>query len=117
MIIARYRINGRKFTRRWGDAETRVAVDYVQALRDQGIEVEVVNGRGPILATNEIKLFLHCARCLAERPENRSPRDWAQLEVGWTELGLQVWCKRHELNVLHVDFEGMKHPANTERLK
>ena len=25
--------------------------------------------------------------------------------------GLQVWCKRHETNILHVDFEGNT-PAN-----
>jgi hypothetical protein len=30
------------------------------------------------------------------------------LEVGWTPKGLQVWCKRCERNVLHLDFEGRK---------
>jgi hypothetical protein len=44
-----------------------------------------------------------------------SPRDWSSIEAGWTALGLQVWCKRHEINILHVDFEGQKHPAKTSR--
>jgi hypothetical protein len=63
------------------------------------------------MSTNhsEIVAFFHCAQCLKERPEDIAPRDWAQLEAGWTKQGIQVWCKRHELNVIHVDFEGVKH--------
>jgi hypothetical protein len=62
--------------------------------------------------TDEILVFLHCGQCLTERPEEESPKEWARLNVGWTKLGLQVWCTRHEVNVLHIDFEGRKHPAN-----
>jgi len=69
----------------------------------------------PIPLTNEIKMFFHCALCLAEKPADVTPSDWAQLETGWTRLGLQVWCKRHDCNVAHVDFEGAKHPANLKR--
>jgi len=65
-----------------------------------------------IPVTNEIKMFFHCGRCLEEKPEDQSPREWAQLEVGWTVLGFQVWCKRHEINVVHMDFQGAKHPAS-----
>lgn len=60
----------------------------------------------------EIVAFFHCGKCLAEKPDNTSPREWAALEVGWTPIGLQVWRKRHEVNVCHVDFQGQKHPAN-----
>lgn len=67
----------------------------------------------PIPNTNEIKAYLHCARCLQERPDDMSPRDAQFISVGWTPLGLQVWCNIHECNVLHIDFEGQKHPANT----
>ena len=42
-----------------------------------------------------------------------SPREYAQLEVGFTKLGIQVWCRRHGVNVLHMDFKGRKFPANT----
>ena len=48
-----------------------------------------------------------------EMPEGYSPQTWSQLEIGWTRLGIQVWCRRHELNILHMDFEGHKHPART----
>lgn len=69
-----------------------------------------------ITANNEIKMFMHCKRCLSEMPIDTSPREWARLEVGWTEAGLQVWCTRHEANVINIDFEGEKHPAITKRL-
>jgi|HubBroStandDraft_6_1064221.scaffolds.fasta_scaffold00050_19 hypothetical protein len=65
-----------------------------------------------IPATNEIKMFFHCAHCLKDKPIGISPRAWVSLEAGWTELGLQVWCKRCEMNIIHVDFEGQKHHAN-----
>jgi hypothetical protein len=61
---------------------------------------------------NHIRMFFHCKKCLQERPEDQSPRDWAQLEVGTTRLGIQVWCKRHEINVIHIDFQTQKHPAD-----
>lgn len=61
---------------------------------------------------NSIKLFFHCRQCLEELPPNTTPREWGRLECGWTVQGFQVWCKRHECNVIHVDFEGIKHPAN-----
>lgn len=60
---------------------------------------------------NNIQAFMHCSRCLAEMPEGTSPREWAQLEVGFTEVGLQVWCRRHECNVVHIDFDGQKYGA------
>ena len=68
-----------------------------------------------IPVTNAIKLFIHCAKCIQEKPENISPKEYAQIEVGWTKLGIQVWCKRHNANILHIDFQGKKHPAATHR--
>lgn len=65
---------------------------------------------------NNIEMFFHCVLCLEELPPNTSPQEWGELEVGWTTVGLQVWCKRHDCNVMHVDFEQTKHPATTDRL-
>ena len=65
-----------------------------------------------IPSTCEIKMYFHCKKCLEERPAHLSPQEWASNEVGFTVLGLQVWCKRHNVNVVHIDFEGHKHPAN-----
>ncbi len=62
--------------------------------------------------TRGITMFMHCRRCLAEKSADQSPREFARLEVGFTEIGLQVWCVRHGCNVLHIDFEGQRHPAN-----
>jgi hypothetical protein len=68
-----------------------------------------------IPTTMEIKTFFHCRRCILELPDGISPRDWAQNEVGFTEIGLQVWCRRHNANIIHIDFEGERHPASIGR--
>ena len=56
--------------------------------------------------TNEILMFIHCKLCLDERPSDLSPREYAELEVGFTTPGIQIWCRRHEVNVMDIDFEG-----------
>jgi len=73
----------------------------------------------------EIRAFYHCGLCVMEfkklRAENsplvanQSPGDYLRLEVGSTPIGLQVWCRRHDVNILHVDFEGRKMVANLTR--
>lgn len=55
---------------------------------------------------DHIQHFLHCGLCIETKPEGVSPRDWAQIEVGLTRWGIQVWCKRHECNVAHFDLQG-----------
>lgn len=70
------------------------------------------------LNENGIGQFLHCKQCIQEVTTGKvgnSPRDYARLSVGWTKQGLQVWCNRHDCNVIHVDFEGMKHHADLTR--
>jgi hypothetical protein len=72
-----------------------------------------------------ILAYLHCGLCIAEWNEKNkigavgspveSPASYARLSVGWTDIGLQVWCNRHNCNVINVDFQGTKHPANTSR--
>jgi len=64
--------------------------------------------------TNELQIegYIHCGKCLDELPEDISPEDWARTQAGWTEQGLQIWCNRHNCNVVHIDFEGHQHPAN-----
>ena len=70
--------------------------------------------------TNEIQSYLHCTLCINESKVSGirlSPSDYQNIEVGWTPKGLQVWCKRHDCNMLHIDFEGQVHPANTTRAR
>ena len=50
---------------------------------------------------NQIEGFIHCAMCADELPNDLSHREYASLEVGWTDDGrFQVWCQRHEINVV-----------------
>jgi hypothetical protein len=64
---------------------------------------------------NEITAYAHCGLCLDELPPDQSPMEYARLNVGMTPVGFQVWCVRHDVNVLHIDFEGHKHPVNATR--
>lgn len=93
-----------KFEPRKGTCKEVDSIDEVEAI--------IEDFKHGIPATNEIIQFMHCGLCVKEKPRNVSPREWAQLEIGWTPHGLQVWCRRHETNVCHVDFEGAQHPAN-----
>lgn len=65
-------------------------------------------------SAKSIKMFFHCARCMPRKPASISPEQFARINVGWTDLGLQVWCVRCDCNIVHIDFEGQKHPANVE---
>lgn len=66
-----------------------------------------------LLAKKQIQGFMHCANCMSRKPDGISPAEWAKLECGWTQQGFQVWCRRCDVNVVHVNFEGQQHPANT----
>ena len=59
-----------------------------------------------------IGMYLHCKICMDAIPEGESPATHARISVGWTPAGLQVWCARHDINIMHIDFEGTKHPAD-----
>lgn len=75
-----------------------------------------VFGREDPTISNEMKIvgFLHCMKCLEQKPKHVSPEGWARLNFGVTEIGVQVWCVRHGINVLHIDFEGHQHPVCTD---
>lgn len=56
----------------------------------------------------QIEEFFHCKECMAELPENESPMDYQKIQAGWTEQGVEIWCTRHDLKIIHIDFEGQK---------
>ena len=58
-----------------------------------------------------ILTYIHCAMCCEEVPAGVSMQEFALEEVGLTRVGLQVWCRRHNANILHLDFEGFSHPS------
>lgn len=68
--------------------------------------------RHKIENTNQIVQYMHCGKCMDEMPIGVSPKEFQRIQVGWTIQGLQVWCTRHDVNILHIDFEGVQHPAN-----
>lgn len=55
-----------------------------------------------------IKMFMHCAACLASMPKGSSPEQWARTQSGWTPWGLQVWCTRCQRDIIHIDFMGQR---------
>lgn len=57
------------------------------------------------MSRREIRLFMHCAKCVREGSGGQ------RLEVGITDVGLQVWCKRHDIAVADFDFEGIWPPV------
>jgi len=65
---------------------------------------------------NNIKEPVVCSKCFEEMSKGYSDaaslQDYARLDVGFTDQGLQVWCRRHELNVVHIDFDGMMPEAD-----
>jgi len=65
---------------------------------------------------NGITQLMHCPRCVKELGERKiplSPQQYAKVEFGFTSRGVQLWCVRHNLNIIHIDFGDQKLRANT----
>ena len=63
---------------------------------------------------------LVCNQCYEEYcaglTDSSSLQQYSMLDVGLTDIGLQVWCRRHNVNVVHVDFGGNKLEADFRSL-
>ncbi|MGC6476088.1 MAG: hypothetical protein ACON41_05565 [Parvibaculales bacterium] len=59
---------------------------------------------------NQITHPIICAQCetdlLAGKSDARNLQEMMVLDVGFTEQGLQIWCRRHDINICHIDFAG-----------
>jgi hypothetical protein len=61
------------------------------------------------LQPHAILCHTYCRRCMKDlvrlnaTAPAQSIRDYSEIECGWTEHGFQVWCTRHNRNVLHID--------------
>jgi hypothetical protein len=70
----------------------------------------------PIPSELSITTYCHCKQCIDELTQGKvrdiSAQDYARLNIGMTNEGFQIWCVRHDCNVAHIDFQGMRHPAN-----
>ena len=64
--------------------------------------------------------YVACSKCADEVPHLDPPQslqDYADMDVGFTDWGVQVWCRRHRANIVHIDFQGRELPADFRRLE
>ena len=65
---------------------------------------------------NGIEQNIICSKCETEfllgSTDSRSLQDDSRLDIGFTSIGVQVWCRRHDANVVHIDFAGQKPTAD-----
>ena len=75
-----------------------------------------MNGTIIDLLQNHITQNVVCAKCeeeyLGGLTDSSSLKNYTELDIGFTNIGIQVWCRRHNANVVHVDFEGQKLKAD-----
>lgn len=45
---------------------------------------------------------------MEKKPKNKSPKEWSDIECGWTEKGFKVVCKKCNKKIVHIDFMGQK---------
>jgi hypothetical protein len=67
-----------------------------------------------------IDSYVACTKCaeeVADIEPKISLQDYAAIDVGFTNWGLQVWCRRHQVNIVHIDFGGAQLPADFRRLE
>jgi hypothetical protein len=65
---------------------------------------------------NGIEQNVICSKCESEfrlgSADSRSLQDYSRLDIGFTRIGVQVLCRRHDANVVHIDFVGQKPTAD-----
>ena len=65
---------------------------------------------------NGIEQNIICSKCETEfllgSTDSRSLQDYSRLDIGFTSIGVQIWCRRHDANVVHIDFAGQKPTAD-----
>jgi hypothetical protein len=54
---------------------------------------------------SDMRMFIHCTKCIEEKPSHASPSEWVRLEMGITESGILVWCLRHNQEVAHISVD------------
>ncbi len=59
---------------------------------------------------NNINEYLVCSECQKEFDSGMtdfgSMMEYSRIDAGFTDLGFQVWCRRHDQNICHINFEG-----------
>ena len=69
---------------------------------------------------NQIKEPIICAACMDEFSKGLSDaaslRDFMRMDIGFTTRGLQVWCQRHDRNIVEINFDGQMPEADFRSL-
>lgn len=73
-----------------------------------------LNLSGRVPSTNEIKHVLECKMCALTCPAGMDIHDWQDVTIGFTPYGLQMWCRRHQMNIFHADFRGSRVAFNVQ---
>jgi len=64
---------------------------------------------------NKILGYWNCMLCLEDLPEGVSADEYQDVTAGFTSKGMQVWCKRHDCNIIFLDFEDHVIVGDTSR--
>ena len=63
---------------------------------------------------NEIQVYIHCRRCMEEKPSLMSPKEFSKISIGKTPDGLQIWCDRHDEEIASFPFDWSDEPNYCE---
>ncbi len=61
-----------------------------------------------LLSSDKIFSMFNCKLCVEEYSDgkfgrNKSMEQLSRINVGRTKTGIQVWCSRHEMNIIEID--------------
>lgn len=69
---------------------------------------------------NHIKEPIVCAACMDEFAQGHSDAAslaaFMRMDIGFTDRGLQVWCRRHDRNIVEINFDGQMPEADFRAL-
>lgn len=61
-----------------------------------------IDGNWDPTLEDAIDIAITCPDCISELPDGRAMIEADNLKVGFTNDGLQVWCKTHNRNVVRI---------------
>ena len=74
-----------------------------------------------LILQKQIRQHVISAKCEEEfqtgSTDSSSLQNYTKLDVGFTDIGIQVWCRRHDANVVHINFNGQKLEADFQCLE
>jgi hypothetical protein len=59
-----------------------------------------------MMTESKITHLFCCRLCIAEVPLDIPLKQYQSVEMGMTEKGFQLWCKRHACNIVNIELNG-----------